>query len=343
MENLESSIPELNNEGRSLSEVEPVIYPPKYRRPEKSASIWLRSITSLALYLALGYYIFKTWEVLLLITAIVMIHEMGHFFAMKYFHYKDLGIFFIPLLGAYVSGSKREVSQRQSAIILLAGPLPGILIGIILYLADQNGAGHYFFDISWSRIAMLFIILNLINLFPVYPLDGGQLLNRVFLDEDSIWSRIFIFLSVGLMVWFAISMYLSSGSSFYFVLLLFPAMMLFRLAGEKKLTGIEKRIEDENIHLDTDYEELPDKDYWRIRNILIAEHPSFSDVPPTPPFKFDMKEEKIMTTIQSLLHRHLIQDLSVIGKLFIFLLWLAAVASPWLINMDMSFFQRFGF
>ena len=72
-----------------------------------------------------------------------MIHELGHFFAMKYFHYKDLGIFFIPLLGAYVSGSKREVSQKQSAIILLAGPLPGIIIGIALYLIDQNGPGYY--------------------------------------------------------------------------------------------------------------------------------------------------------------------------------------------------------
>src|SRR5688500_19830208 len=123
------------------------------------------SITSLAVYLALGYVLFRQWEILLLITAIVMIHEFGHFFAMKYFRYSDLGIFFIPLLGAYVSGTKREVSQKQSAIILLAGPLPGIILGIILYLADQNSSGMYLFDISVSRIALLLIILNLINLF----------------------------------------------------------------------------------------------------------------------------------------------------------------------------------
>jgi hypothetical protein len=73
---------------------------------------------------------------LLLITAIVGFHEMGHFIAMKAFRYKDLGIFFIPLLGAYVSGSKREVSQKESAIILLAGPLPGIVLGaVFFYLA----------------------------------------------------------------------------------------------------------------------------------------------------------------------------------------------------------------
>lgn len=343
MEHFDPPAPEINNEQSSTPVEEPLFYPPKYHRRERTGSIWFRSLTSLALYLVLGYYLFKRWEILLLITAIVLIHELGHFFAMKYFHYKDLGIFFIPLLGAYVSGNKREVSQKQSAIILLAGPLPGIMIGIVIYLLDQRSSGMYLFDISYSRIAMLFIILNLINLFPVYPLDGGQLLNRVFLDEESIWSKVFIFLSVGLMSWFAISMYNSSGSPFYFVLLLFPLTMLLRLAGEKKMTTIENRIETEGIHLDIDYDDMPDKDYWKIRNIIIEEHPAFSDVPLAPPYEFHPKEEKIMTTIQGLLHRHLIQDVSVAGKAFIFLLWMAAIASPWLIDMDMSFFRKFGF
>jgi Zn-dependent protease len=331
------------NDEQDIIPGEPLFYPPKYHKREQAGNIWLRSITSLALYLALGYYLFKQWEILLLITAIVVIHELGHFFAMKYFHYRDLGIFFIPLLGAYVSGNKREVSQKQSAIILLAGPLPGIIIGIVLFLLDQGSSGYSLFDISFSKMSMLFILLNLINLFPIYPLDGGQLLNRVFLDEESIWSKIFIFISVALMAWFSISMYRSSGSPFYFVFLLFPLMMLFRLAGEKKMTTIEKKIEGEGIHLDIDYDDLPDKDYWKIRNILAEEHPAFSDVPVAPPFEFHPKEEKIMTAIQNLLHRHLIQDVSVAGKLFIFLIWIAAIASPWLIDMDMSFFRRLGF
>jgi Zn-dependent protease len=325
-----------------LPEQQEIIYPPKYKRPGQTTNIWLRSIVSLALYLAIGYYLFKQWEILLLITAIVMIHELGHFFAMKYIHYKDLGIFFIPLLGAYVSGTKREVSQKQSAIILLAGPLPGIIIGISLFLLDDYGYVHQFAGIPLTRVAMLFIILNLLNLLPIYPLDGGQLLNRVFLDEESIWSRIFIFLSVGLMAWFAISMYTSSGSSFYFILLVFPLMMLLRIAGEKKLTHIEKRIDEAGIHMDIDYEDLPDRDYWQIRKILVGDHPGFSDVSPGPPYEYDLKEEKIMNVIQSLLHRHLIQDISIPGKLFIFLVWITAIASPWLINMDLSFFRRFG-
>ena len=336
MSNFDEPMPEMS-EKLSLSNTgEAIVYPPKYRKEEQSSNIWIRSFISLALYLALGYYIFKRWEILLLITAIVMIHELGHFFAMKFFKYNDLGIFFIPLLGAYVSGTKREVSQKQSAVILLAGPLPGIIIGIILYLIDQNSAGYYLFDISYSRVALLFILLNLINLFPIYPLDGGQLLNRVFLDEESNWSKFFIFLSIAFLIFIAIIIP-------FYLLLIFPAMMIFRMLGDKKNTQIEKRIEEEGINTDLEYEELADKDYWRIRNILIEEHPSFKDVPPSPPFDYDQKEEKIMTTIQHLLHRHLIQDVSIAGKILILLIWVAAIASPWLINMDLSFLKQFGF
>ena len=92
------------------------VFPPKPEMQAAKPNAWLKSILSLAAYLVLGYFLFKRWEWLLLITAIIIIHELGHFLAMKFFRYNDLGIFFIPLLGAYVSGTKREVSQKESAI-----------------------------------------------------------------------------------------------------------------------------------------------------------------------------------------------------------------------------------
>lgn len=339
MENNGESLPEPKRDESSATSAEILYYPPKYRKPEQTQNIWVRSITSLALYLALGYFIFKQWEVLLLVTAIVMIHELGHFFAMKYYGYNDLGIFFIPLLGAYVSGTKRDVSQKQSAVILLAGPLPGIVLGMIFYLLDRQGGGLFLFDMSFTRVGLLFIILNVINLLPVYPLDGGQLLNRVFLDEESHWSKLFIVISVGLIGWFSVSKYLSTGSPFYFILLLFPLTMLYRLFGEKKMIGIEKKIETEGIYLDVDYDELPDADYWKIRRVLLEEHPSFKDVPAAPPFIFHEKEEKIMTAIQNLLHRHLIQDISIAGKLLVAAIWLAAFLAPWWLNMYVFIFD----
>ncbi len=337
MENFEDALPETNKEETTASPADAVIYPPKYERPDQSTNIWLKSFTSLALYLAFGYFIFRRWEILLLITAIVMIHEMGHFLAMKYFRYSDLGIFFIPLLGAYVSGRKREVSQRQSAVILLAGPLPGIIIGIILYMLGEKYPLLSLVDIPFQRIAALFILLNLINLFPVYPLDGGQLLNRVFLDEESWLSKLFIVLSAAFMAWFAWKLYTISHQALYLTLLFFPLMMLLRLQSDSKFKSVEKKIEEENINADIAYEDLPDADYWKIRNILVTNHPAFRDIATAPPYEYSAKEERVMTTIQSLLHRHLIQDLSIAGKIFIFLVWAAAIASPWLLKMNMSF------
>lgn len=334
---MENTLNEFSHE-QSVTPEAPIVYPPKFRKQEKPANIWLKSITSLALYLVLGYYIFPSYKTLLLITAIVILHELGHFIAMKAFRYKDLGIFFIPLLGAYVSGTKREVSQRQSAIILLAGPLPGIIIGAVFYIMSNYDNNLMLFndhDLDYERVGFWFIFLNLVNLLPIYPLDGGQLLNRVFLDEEGWMGKIFVILSAALMVWIALKTSL--------VLLIFPAMMLFRLSGDRKFNAVEKRIEEEGINLDTSYDDLSDADYWKTRNILIQEHSSFNDIPLTPPFTYHAKEEKVMSTIQSLLHRHLIQDVSLAGKLFILLVWIAAFAVPWLVNMDASpQLSRFG-
>lgn len=318
-------------------------YPPKYKKQEQPANVWLKSIVSLALYLILGYYVFPSYKNLLLITVIVVLHELGHFAAMKFFRYKDLGIFFIPLLGAYVSGTKREVSQKQSAIILLAGPLPGIIIGAVFYILESNNPGQYLFNdpyLEYHIVGFWFILLNLINLLPVYPLDGGQLLNRVFFDEESWLGKIFVILSAALMVWLAFTI----TNRISYLLLIFPAIMLLRLLPDKKFNAVEKRIEEEGINMDTSYEELPDADYWKARNILVTEHSSFSDIPPAPPFEYHSKEEKVMSTIQSLLHRHLIQDVNVIGKVLILLIWIGAFAVPWLVDMQvLPALSHFGF
>ncbi|MET0462455.1 MAG: site-2 protease family protein [Chitinophagaceae bacterium] len=311
------------------------IYPRKFVREKKAANVWLQSAVSLAAYLVLGYYIFNSYKMLLVITAIVLMHELGHFFAMKYYRYRDLGIFFIPLLGAYVSGTKREVSQKQSAVILLAGPLPGMILGIGFLLLEKYTQQSYFpFNVALSQIAAFLILLNLINLLPIYPLDGGQLLNRVFLDEDGVSSKIFVFISIGLMC--------LAAWKIHYILLIFPVMMLLRLRGDSQMNTLDKRIEEADINADVSYEDLSDKDYWEMRNILIEEHADFKHLKPGPPYQYSEKEEKIMTTIQSLLHRHLIQDVSIPGKIFIFLIWIAAIAAPWLIEMDLSAFSRFG-
>lgn len=315
------------------------VYPPKYPQETPTRGInWVRSAGSLALYLVLGFLIFRRWDFLILLTVIVVLHELGHFAAMKAFRYKDLGIFFIPLLGAYVSGSKREVSQKESAIILLAGPLPGIIIGSAVFLFSYYYTPFMVGHLASYSIAGFFVYLNLINLFPVYPLDGGQLLNRVFLDEDSWISRGFVLISIAFLCWFA----LYGFSSPMYPLLIFPAIMLYRMFGDSRLQRLEKKVEEAGIDMNKPYEELPDEDYWKVRAIIIAYHPSFHDLASAPPYTYHDKEEKIQQIIESLLHRNLIQDINVWGKLLVLAIWLLGLASPWLLGMDTSFLRTLG-
>ena len=235
----------LPNDSGNADQDSVIHYPPKFERPTQSPNVWLKSVLSLAAYLVVGYYIFPNYRILLLITAITILHELGHFLAMKFFRYKDLGIFFIPLLAAYVSGSKREISQRESAVILLAGPLPGILIGAGFYFLSNQYPNGAISGLSYYTISLSFILLNLVNLLPIYPLDGGQLLNRVFLDEESIASKLFVLLSIGALIWLATQIGQKPAS---YLLLLFPLMMLYRMFGnsptrtlEKKNTGVGDR------------------------------------------------------------------------------------------------------
>jgi stage IV sporulation protein FB len=309
------------------SEIPAEIPKPELEEPKTKMNVWLRSLGSLALFLVVGYFFFRhNWIWVMVLTAVVVFHELGHFFAMKFYKYQELGIFFIPLMGAYVSGKKQEVSQKQSAVILLAGPLPGIILGLIFHFIYVE-MDIYFLE----KVAWILIFLNLLNLLPVYPLDGGQLLHRLLLDNYNIPGKIFVFISAGLMIWIAIS------SGFY-PLLFFPFMMLTRMVGDLQHERIEKKIEAEGINLMRTYEELTPEEYWKIRNAVIKYYSQFKDVNPSPPYEISSKEDQIITTIQGLLQRSLIQDLSLGGKLLILVIWIASFAAPFFLDLSIGSF-----
>ncbi len=300
---------------------------PELEEPKNRSNVWLRSLGSLAFFLVIGYFFFqRDWVLVIVLTAVVIFHEMGHFIAMKIYKYQDLGIFFIPMMGAYVSGKKQEVSQTQSAIILLAGPLPGIILGIILHYLSIQIESDFLEKTAW-----IMIFLNVLNLLPVYPLDGGQLLHRLFFDEYNILGKIFVILSAAFMIWIAFS----TG---FWLLLFFPVMMLSRFIGDLQHERIEKKIEAEGIDLMKSYEQLSAEEYWRLRNAVIRYYPQLKDVKPSPPYEISPKEEQIINIIQGLLQRSLIQDLTLTGKFLILVIWVAGFLAPFLIKNPFIYF-----
>ncbi|MHB9109552.1 MAG: site-2 protease family protein [Armatimonadota bacterium] len=155
-----------------------------YRRQEaKPGSKWrplIILIASLLLFVLAGFTQEKGYmRFLLLAIPILGIHELGHYLAMKLFGYRNLRMFFIPLLGAAVTGQNYNVPGWKKAIISLAGPLPGILLALplgIISVAIKNPL--------FNETAIMFIVINAFNLLPIMPLDGGQLAHTLFFSRN---------------------------------------------------------------------------------------------------------------------------------------------------------------
>lgn len=322
---------EMNNEKHINNEGDES-YAPKYALPSSGSSpVLVKGLYSIVLYLGLGYLLLRRWDLLLIIFSVVLLHELGHFIAMKYFQYSDVGIFFLPFLGAWVQGNKNEISQRQSIVVLLAGPIPGLLLGILIHLLSINN-NIYVGSLPLEFVAQLLIWANLLNLLPLYPLDGGQLLNRIFFNEDD---RL---ITLSLIASACITAYISISTKFY-ALLVIPALIVYRLMHTSNNTQLEKAIEQSGINVNTTYHHLSDKNYWEIRKILIKHIPSLHLVKAGPPYIYDANETKIARLVEAVLQKNLLLDVTPKEKIILALLWISLLAMPWICNIDFLFLE----
>jgi hypothetical protein len=104
------------------------------------------------------------------LVVVLLVHELGHFAGMWLFGYQDVQMFFIPFMGAAVSGFKERAPVWQRAIVLLLGPAPGLLLGCLLWM-NLFKAEHPVI----CEFAGWFVAINVLNLAPLEPLDGGKL------------------------------------------------------------------------------------------------------------------------------------------------------------------------
>jgi Zn-dependent protease len=110
---------------------------------------------------------------LVILVGVLFFHELGHFAGMRLFGYRDVRMFFIPFFGAAVSGRRGGVAAWKEGVVLLLGPLPGILVGFALGLrgATLSPTSH--------EVAVSLITINTFNLLPLAGLDGARLLQHV--------------------------------------------------------------------------------------------------------------------------------------------------------------------
>jgi Zn-dependent protease len=106
----------------------------------------------------------------------VLVHELGHALTARSFGAHSA--ITLQAFGGYAAYSGVRMSRWQSFLVTAAGPAIQITLGLAVLLLirsipDLSPKGGYFLEILMS-ISFIWAILNLL---PVVPLDGGQMLN----------------------------------------------------------------------------------------------------------------------------------------------------------------------
>jgi Zn-dependent protease len=103
---------------------------------------------------------------------LLFVHEMGHFIAARQRGLNVGAPTFIPFVGAWIEMKDMPHDAETEAYVGLAGPLVGSLGALACYFVarDMGMSGQWLLAVSYSGF-----FLNLFNLIPLSPLDGGRI------------------------------------------------------------------------------------------------------------------------------------------------------------------------
>ena len=137
-------------------------------------SLCVASVTGFITLLAFG--LMTGWLVAGLLVAALLIHEMGHLIAFRLIGQPWGKLVFLPFLGAIAVPRLAYESQGQAVFAALMGPGMSAPIVFTILTAVALNLG---LDDWMIKLALVMTALNLFNLLPVEPLDGGVALRSV--------------------------------------------------------------------------------------------------------------------------------------------------------------------
>lgn len=120
------------------------------------------------------YVVAFGWRFALILTIVLVAHEFGHYLAFRGYGLQARLPNFIPFLGAFTMGAIPD-DLEHDAYISLAGPLTGL--GLAAACQAIAGISP---DPIWVGVAYFSAILNLFNMLPFAPFDGGRMVRAIF-------------------------------------------------------------------------------------------------------------------------------------------------------------------
>ena len=212
------------------------------RRPGWTRAIMI-FVVSLMLFAGTAGAIVDSVRILGLLIAILFVHETGHYLAMRWFGYRNLRMFFIPFFGAAVSGQNYNVAGWKKVVVSLLGPLPGIVIGMVLGAVaislkqkpEAEGVSLLLLEIS-----TIAIVINGFNLLPVLPLDGGWIMHALIFCRHPIFDAAFRLLAALSIIAFGI---LLKG----WILLFFGLFLMLGIPVTYRMAKLAQRLRSESI------------------------------------------------------------------------------------------------
>lgn len=153
-----------------------------------------------------SYAFLTTWTFAIAIMVCLFVHESGHIWAAKRQGLKVKGIYFIPFIGGAAVIENDFKSRYTEFVVAIMGPVWGfgltIITGIV-YLITQNPL--------FAAIAGWMAFVNLFNLLPISPLDGGRIFKSIGFSLKS-WLGLGILtagllLSTVLFIWLKIGLF----------------------------------------------------------------------------------------------------------------------------------------
>ena len=141
----------------------------------KFGGVLLKFKFLLSMFVSAAFYVwFGGWWFGIGLVFLLFVHEMGHVLEAKRQGLPVSAPLFIPFLGALITLKQMPHNAWNEAKLAIAGPIVGSAGAAAVWIAGVAADSNHL-----KALAFLGFLINLFNLLPVVPLDGGRIVGAL--------------------------------------------------------------------------------------------------------------------------------------------------------------------